>query len=69
MISKVKHLAASLAILVPLTVVGAGCSSDREATERWATTENTNVKIDWDKVNEARRLPTLRCMLQQGWGR
>ena len=22
-------------------------------TERWATTENTNVPIDWDKVNEA----------------
>lgn len=56
MISKVKHLAASLAILVPLTVVGAGCSSGREATERWATTENTNVKIDWDKVNEAYKL-------------
>ena len=56
MISKVKHLAASLAILVPLTVVGAGCSSERETTERWATTENTNVKIDWDKVNEAYKL-------------
>ena len=22
-------------------------------TERWATTENTNVPLDWDKVNEA----------------
>ena len=54
MISKVKHLATSLAILVPLTVVGAGCgNSEPERTERWATTENTNVKIDWDKVNEA----------------
>lgn len=53
MISKVKHLAASLAILVPLTVIGAGCSSESKSTERWATTENTNVKIDWDKVNEA----------------
>lgn len=56
MISKVKHLAASLAILVPLSVVGAGCSSESEKTERWATTENTNVKIDWDKVNEAYKL-------------
>lgn len=56
MISKVKTLAASLAILVPLTVVGAGCSSDPAVTERWATTENTNVKIDWDKVNEAYKL-------------
>ncbi len=53
MISKVKHLAASLAILVPLTAIGAGCSSEREGNQRWATTENTNVKIDWDKVNEA----------------
>jgi hypothetical protein len=53
MISKVKHLAASLAILVPLATIGAGCSSESEKTERWATTENTNVKIDWDKVNEA----------------
>jgi hypothetical protein len=55
MISKVKHLAASLAILVPLTAigVGAGCNSDQQNTERWATTDNTNVKIDWDKVNEA----------------
>jgi hypothetical protein len=26
---------------------------DNRGTERWATTENTNVKIDWDKVNEA----------------
>ena len=54
MISKVKHLAASLAILVPLTAIGAGCSdSTPEKTERWATTNNTNVKIDWDKVNQA----------------
>jgi hypothetical protein len=52
MISKVKHLAASLAVLVPLTVMGCS-SSESEQTERWATTENTNVKIDWDKINEA----------------
>jgi hypothetical protein len=30
----------------------ASCS-DREGVDRWATTENTNVDIDWDKVNEA----------------
>ncbi|MFN0248900.1 MAG: hypothetical protein ACKV2T_18565 [Kofleriaceae bacterium] len=53
MISKVKNLAASLALLVPLTAVSVGCSSESEQTERWATTENTNVKIDWDQVNEA----------------
>jgi len=55
MISKVKHLVASLAILVPLTAISAGCNSDR-GNDRWATTENTNVKIDWDKVNEAYKL-------------
>lgn len=52
MISKVKHLAASLAILVPLTAISA-CNNDPRGNDRWATTENTNVKIDWDKVNEA----------------
>jgi hypothetical protein len=35
---------------------GLGCSSQNEGNERWATTENTNVKIDWDKVNEAYKL-------------
>ena len=39
-----------------------GCdpsSSERKEpakTERWATTENTNVPIDWDKINDAYRL-------------
>jgi len=38
-------------------LVGAvGCDNGRESTDRWATTENTNVKIDWDKVNEAYKL-------------
>jgi hypothetical protein len=48
---KLKLLAAALAVMV----VGAstGCDSGPEKVERWATTENTNVKIDWDKVNEA----------------
>ncbi len=43
--------------LIPFLAVGlalGGCG--REGTERWATTENTNVKIDWDKVNEAYKL-------------
>jgi hypothetical protein len=51
MISKTKLLAAVLG--VSLAIGGAGCSSDDSSNERWATTENTNVKIDWDKVNEA----------------
>jgi hypothetical protein len=48
---KLKLLAAALAVLV----VGAstGCDSGPEKVERWATTENTTVQIDWDKVNEA----------------
>ena len=38
---------AALAIAsLPLTACDRG-------TERWATTKNTNVPIDWDKVNEA----------------
>jgi hypothetical protein len=32
-----------------------GCNRD-QGTERWVTTENTNVAIDWDKVNEAYKL-------------
>ena len=52
MITRTKLLAVSLAVAVlggPL-----GCAPSKpEQTERWATTQNTNVKIDWDKVNEA----------------
>jgi hypothetical protein len=51
MISKAKLLAAALALAVPMTVTG--CESRDRTTERWATTENTNVQIDWDKVNQA----------------
>ena len=52
MISKTKLLASALsvALIVP---VAAGCSRETETVDRWATTENTNVKIDWDKVNQA----------------
>ena len=52
MITKTKLLAGVLALSVAGVGAGAGCDS-RKTTERWATTENTNVKIDWDKVNEA----------------
>jgi hypothetical protein len=48
--TKSRILAAMLS--VSLAGATAACSSN-EGTERWATTENTNVEIDWDKVNEA----------------
>jgi hypothetical protein len=44
-------LAAALA-LAPATLIQTGCGEDK-GNERWATTENTSVEIDWDKVNEA----------------
>jgi hypothetical protein len=50
MITKTKLLAAALGSA--LAIGPAACSSERESN-RWATTENTNVKIDWNKVNEA----------------
>lgn len=56
MISKAKLLAAALSLSVISVGAGAGCSNSEEKTDRWATTENTNVKIDWDKVNEAYKL-------------
>lgn len=51
MISKAKLLATVLLFAVPLATTA--CAPDTEKVERWATTENTNVKIDWDKVNQA----------------
>ena len=42
-----------LAALMATCVVQGGCS--RSGNERWATTQNTNVPIDWDRVNEAYR--------------
>jgi hypothetical protein len=54
MISKTKRLPSALvALIFGLTTTGMGCAPDSEKVERWATTENTNVKIDWDKVNQA----------------
>ena len=43
----------AIALALAAAASSAACTSRREQTERWATTENTNVKIDWDKVNEA----------------
>lgn len=51
MITKTKLLAAFLGL--SLAIGSTACSNESDETARWATTENTNVKIDWDKVNEA----------------
>ncbi len=54
MISKTKLLVSALALAIGLGAAGCDTSPpDGVGTKRWATTENTNVKIDWDKVNEA----------------
>jgi hypothetical protein len=45
-ITSILMMAAFAIALFPLNACHKG-------TERWATTQNTNVKIDWDKVNEA----------------
>jgi hypothetical protein len=50
MLSTSKVLAALLAGM--LVTGSVACSSEPESN-RWVTTENTNVKIDWDKVNQA----------------
>ncbi len=59
MVHELKSLAV-LIVALPLGVASIGCnspsSSSSERTERWATTENTNVALDWDKVNEAYKL-------------
>lgn len=52
MIIKAKLLAAVLGVTL-VAGAGAGCSSESDRPQRWATTDNTNVDIDWDKVNEA----------------
>lgn len=51
MINRTRMFATLLALT--LAAGATACTSDPPRTERWATTENTNVKIDWDKVNEA----------------
>lgn len=52
MITKTKLLAAVLGVSL-IAGAGAGCRSEDRGNDRWATTENKNVKIDWDKVNDA----------------
>ena len=52
MLTKTKLLAAILGTSLAIGPI-AGCGSSDEGNERWAATANTNVKIDWDKVNEA----------------
>lgn len=52
MLTRTRPLATVLALALLGTT--AACNPPKpERTERWTTTENTNVKIDWDKVNEA----------------
>lgn len=56
---ELKSITAVLLAVLPLGVISAGCNpsgSTSERNERWATTENTNVAIDWDKINEAYKL-------------
>src|SRR5688572_1177405 len=55
---KLKSLTAVVIVALPLGLVTVGCkpSGSAERTERWASTENTNVAINWDKVNEAYKL-------------
>lgn len=47
----------SLALVLTASVAAAGttaCGSP-QGTDRWVATENTNVEIDWDAVNQAYR--------------
>jgi hypothetical protein len=40
-------------MIAALAIASLPLSACDRGTERWATTNNTNVPIDWDKVNEA----------------
>jgi hypothetical protein len=51
MIRRTKIFAAVLALAFAQSVTA--CTPDPARTERWTTTENTTVALDWDKVNEA----------------
>ncbi len=46
-----RKIALAAALALATTVPACGPSTD--STERWVTTSNTNVEIDWDKVAEA----------------
>ncbi|HLL22175.1 MAG TPA: hypothetical protein VK427_08585 [Kofleriaceae bacterium] len=52
MLTKTRLLATVLGVSLALGPVACS-SSEEESTDRWAATANTNVKIDWDKVNDA----------------
>jgi hypothetical protein len=57
----VRSLMTVVLVALPLVVAPLGCNRSSstegtERTERWATTESTNIAIDWDKVNEAYKL-------------
>lgn len=53
MIARTKLLAAALAIAFGIGASGCDTSGGDRRVERWATTENTSVKMDWSAVNEA----------------
>lgn len=48
-----RSLAMAAALALATTAVPACGPSSSNSTERWVTTSNTNVDIDWDKVGEA----------------
>jgi hypothetical protein len=52
----VRSLTSLSALAIVAALTGCNPSGSAERTERWATTEDTNVAIDWDKVNEAYKL-------------
>jgi hypothetical protein len=53
MLKRMRMLSATLAVVF-LAGSAVGCKGEEpKTTERWAATQNTNVDIDWDKVNEA----------------
>jgi hypothetical protein len=48
-----KRTQAFAAVLLLCLAAAPGCDPRDRDSNRWVTTANTNVKIDWDKVNEA----------------
>src|SRR5689334_8183587 len=54
MLKRMRMLSAALAVVfLAGSAVGCKPGNEDKGNERWATTQNTNVDIDWDKVNEA----------------
>lgn len=49
-----RHTFLPLSLVAATALLSASCSNEREkGNDRWVATKATNVKIDWDKVNEA----------------